>query len=131
MISDLAKRMIMLSGATHVEIKYTSLRDGEKLYEELLNKEENTKSSSHPKIKLAAVRELSYAEILEQVAEFVRIIKDGAQLYGYVKQMKVLCCLSLRVGIRNTKFGMLNACDSVINNDKTTTIQNIISCRKL
>ena len=83
MIADLAKRMIMLSGATRVEIKYISLRDGEKLYEELLIKEENTKPSSHPKIKFAAVRELSYAEILEQIAGLVRIIKDGARRYGY------------------------------------------------
>ena len=39
-IVDLARRMIQLSGAKNVEIKFTGLRDGEKLYEEVLNEEE-------------------------------------------------------------------------------------------
>ena len=50
-IADLAKRMIKLSGATGVEIKYTGLRAGEKLYEEVLNKEETTMPSFHDKIR--------------------------------------------------------------------------------
>lgn len=89
-IADLAKRMILLSGATNVEIKYTGLRDGEKLYEELLNKEENTKPSSHPKIKLASVRELGYAEVCSQIDRLVEITKDGYDDMSIVKQMKVL-----------------------------------------
>ena len=52
-IVDLAKRMIQLSGAKDVEIKFTGLRDGEKLYEEVLNEEETTKPTFHPKIKIA------------------------------------------------------------------------------
>lgn len=59
-IVDLAKRMISLSGAKGVEIKYTGLRDGEKLYEEVLNDEEGTIPSNHPKIKIAKVREYDY-----------------------------------------------------------------------
>ena len=59
-IVDLAKRMIKLSGAKNIEIKYTGLRDGEKLYEEVLNDAEITKPTFHPKIKIAAVREYDY-----------------------------------------------------------------------
>lgn len=59
-IADLAQRMIDLSGAKNIEIKYTGLRDGEKLYEELLNDAEQTKPTVHPKIKIAAVREYPY-----------------------------------------------------------------------
>jgi len=70
-ISDLAQRMIDLSGARNVEIKYTGLRDGEKLYEELLAKEENTKPSAHPKIKVADVREVSYDEVNAAIDQLV------------------------------------------------------------
>lgn len=59
-IADLAQRMIDLSGAKNIEIKYTGLRDGEKLYEEVLNDAEQTKPTVHPKIKVAAVREYPY-----------------------------------------------------------------------
>lgn len=59
-IADLAQRMIDLSGAKNIEIKYTGLRDGEKLYEEVLNDAEQTKPTIHPKIKVAAVREYPY-----------------------------------------------------------------------
>ena len=59
-IVDLAKRMIKLSGAKDIEIKFTGLRDGEKLYEEVLNDAELTKPTYHPKIKIAAVREYDY-----------------------------------------------------------------------
>ena len=59
-IVDLAKRMIALSGAKDVKIEFSGLRDGEKLFEELLATKENTKPSPHPKIKVAAVREYPY-----------------------------------------------------------------------
>ena len=59
-IADLAQRMIDLTGAKNIEIKYTGLRDGEKLYEEVLNDAEQTKPTVHPKIKVAAVREYPY-----------------------------------------------------------------------
>lgn len=59
-IADLAQRMIELSGAKNVKIEYTGLRDGEKLYEEVLNDAEQTKPTVHPEIKVAAVREYSY-----------------------------------------------------------------------
>lgn len=59
-IVDLAKRMIQLSGAKDIEIKFSGLRDGEKLYEELLSTKENTKATHHPKILVAQVREYDY-----------------------------------------------------------------------
>lgn len=61
-IVDLAKRMIKLSGAQDIEIKFTGLRDGEKLYEEVLNDAEQTKPTHHPKIMIASVREYDYEE---------------------------------------------------------------------
>ena len=66
-IVDLARRMISLSGAKDVEIKFTGLRDGEKLYEEVLNEEETTKPTFHPKIKIATVREYCYADVCRDI----------------------------------------------------------------
>ena len=59
-IVDLAKRMIKLCGAKDIEIKFTGLRDGEKLFEEVLNDEEQSKHTHHPKIMIANVREYDY-----------------------------------------------------------------------
>lgn len=72
-IADLAKRMISLSGAKGVEIKYTGLRAGEKLYEELLSTNENTKPSFHEKIRIADVREYDYDEALRDIDELYDI----------------------------------------------------------
>ena len=86
-IADLAQRMIDLSGAKDVEIKYTGLRDGEKLYEELLNDEEQTKPTIHPKIKIAKVREYPYEQALKNEEELFKL----ALLYddmAIVKKMK-------------------------------------------
>lgn len=61
-IVDLAKRMIRLSGVKNIEIKFTCLREGEKLYEEVLNDAEQTKLTVLPKIKVAAVREYPFCK---------------------------------------------------------------------
>ena len=61
-IVDLAERMIRLSGVKGIEIRFTGLRDGEKLYEEVLNEEEASKPTFHPKIKIAQVRAYDYAD---------------------------------------------------------------------
>ena len=66
-IADMAQRMINLSGAKNVEIKYTGLRAGEKLYEEVLNEKESTKPSFHDKIRIAEVREYDYTEVSKQI----------------------------------------------------------------
>lgn len=70
-IADLAKRMIRLSGAKNVEIKFTGLRPGEKLYEEVLNDAEQTKPTFHPKIKIATVREYDYHEVEDMIRNLV------------------------------------------------------------
>ena len=74
-IADLAKRMIALSGAKNVEIKYTGLRDGEKLYEEVLNEMEGTKPTFHEKIRIAQVREYDFEEVEKEIDELVEISK--------------------------------------------------------
>lgn len=70
-IADLAKRMIMLSGAKNVEIKYTGLRPGEKLYEEVLNVAETTKPSFHEKIRIASVREYEYDYVCREIDSLI------------------------------------------------------------
>ena len=72
-IAELAQRMIDLSGAKNVEIKYTGLRDGEKLYEEVLNDGEHTKPTIHPKIKIATVREYPYEQALKNEEELYKL----------------------------------------------------------
>ena len=86
-IADLAKRMIKLSGATNVEIKYTGLRPGEKLYEEVLNVEETTKPSFHPKIRIATVREYDYHDVCIQIGSLVSISQRFDDMQT-VKKMK-------------------------------------------
>lgn len=72
-IADLAKRMILLSGAQNVEIKYTGLRPGEKLYEEVLNEKETTKPSFHEKIRIATVREYDYQDVCKDIDQLADI----------------------------------------------------------
>lgn len=66
-IADLARRMIELSVAKGVEIKYTGLRDGEKLYEEVLSESEATKPSFHEKIRIACVREYDWSDVSREI----------------------------------------------------------------
>ena len=70
-IVDLAQRMIKLSGAKDIEIQFTGLREGEKLYEEVLNDAEQTKPTHHPKIMIASVREYDYAEACHNESELL------------------------------------------------------------
>ncbi|MBO6012313.1 MAG: polysaccharide biosynthesis protein [Bacteroidales bacterium] len=72
-IADLAKRMIALSGAKNVEIKFTGLREGEKLYEEVLNELEGTKPSFHEKIRIASVREYDYEKAEQEIEDLVEV----------------------------------------------------------
>ena len=86
-IADMAQRMINLSGAKNVEIKYTGLRAGEKLYEEMLNEKESTKPSFHDKIRIANVREYDYTEVSKQIDDLI----EKSKLYDEmltVKKMK-------------------------------------------
>jgi len=72
-IADLAQRMINLSGAKNVKIVYTGLRAGEKLYEEVLSEQENTKPSFHEKIRIANVRQYDFDSVSHQIADLVAI----------------------------------------------------------
>lgn len=86
-IADLAQRMINLSGAKNVEIKYTGLRAGEKLYEEVLNDKESTKPSFNNKIRIAEVREYDYSEVCRKIDSLI----ETSKLYddmATVKKMK-------------------------------------------
>ena len=86
-IVDLAERMIRLSGVKGIEIRFTGLRDGEKLYEEVLNEEETTKPTFHPKIKIAQVRAYDYADANLQIDALVHAcaVEGDMQI---VKRMK-------------------------------------------
>lgn len=86
-IIDLARRMIALSGAKNVEIKITGLRQGEKLYEEVLNELEGTKPSFHEKIRIAEVRQYDYDEVNKSIEELIEIGK-GFENMATVKKMK-------------------------------------------
>ena len=86
-IADLAQRMINLSGAKNVEIKYTGLRAGEKLYEEVLNDKESTKPSFHEKIRIANVREYDYSEGERNIEELIEVSKQYDDMLT-VKKMK-------------------------------------------
>jgi FlaA1/EpsC-like NDP-sugar epimerase len=91
-IVNLAKKMITLSGLRvdrDIEIKYTGLRPGEKLYEELLNNDENSLPTHHPKILVAKVNTPTYAFMEIQVAEMLQILADGGnnELVAKIKQV--------------------------------------------
>jgi FlaA1/EpsC-like NDP-sugar epimerase len=86
-IADLAQRMIDLSGAPDIKIEYTGLRDGEKLFEEVLNDKEQTLPTSNKKIKIAKVREYPYEEALQEEQELLEISKSYDDM-AVVKKMK-------------------------------------------
>ncbi len=87
-IADLADRMIRLSGAQGVEIRYTGLRSGEKLYEEVLSDEENTKPSFHEKIRIAKVRQYDYETVEKDVTELISLASSSADGMTIVRKMK-------------------------------------------
>ena len=88
-IIDLAKRMILLSHAKNIEIKITGLRDGEKLYEEVLNEKETTLPTFHPKIKIAKVREYDYDSIRLEIDDLIQHSRHDDDMH-IVGQMKAI-----------------------------------------
>jgi len=76
-------------GLKNIEIKYTGLRPGEKLYEELLSTEENTKPSFHKKIRIAEVREYDYDNVREDIKELVSLSEtyDDMRIVAKMKEM--------------------------------------------
>ena len=96
-IADLARRMIELSGmkvGKDIEIEYTGLRPGEKLYEELLSHKENTKETLHKKIRIADVREYNYQDVtrcinlLSNLSLNVEIVDMVREMKGFVPEFK-------------------------------------------
>ena len=89
-IDTLARRMIELAGLVpgqDIEIAYTGLRPGEKLYEEVLSNKENTEKTSHDRIRIARVREYAYADAVKAVAELEKLAR-AVQIPEMVKLMK-------------------------------------------
>jgi FlaA1/EpsC-like NDP-sugar epimerase len=89
-IVDLAKKMIMLSGLTlgsDIQIKFTGLRPGEKLYEELLNDEENTLPTHHPQIMIAKERPLDLDSVSAQLRALISF-SNSFDTFSIVKKMK-------------------------------------------
>ena len=88
-IADLAKRMISLSGAKNVKIEYTGLREGEKLFEEVLNDKETTKPTFHKKIRIAEVRPYDYDQVCQDIDELIAVSKqyDDMETVRRMKQI--------------------------------------------
>ena len=103
-IVDLAKRMIALSHAPNVQITFTGLREGEKLYEEVLNDAEQTKPTKHPKIMVAAVREYDYADVL---ANEERLIK-ASYSYDDMEIVRIMKEIVPEYRSNNSKYSILD-----------------------
>ena len=88
-ISELAKRMIKLSGKQNIEIVYTGLRPGEKLYEEVLNDQETVLATSHERIKIARVREYEFDKVSQEIIALIETAKTYDQ-ENTIKSLKVL-----------------------------------------
>ena len=92
-IVDLAKKMIQLSGLklnTDIEIKFTGLRSGEKLYEELLNDQEQTKPTHHQKIMIGKVREVEFESIKTDVHSLFELINEVDDIKLVTKMKKIV-----------------------------------------
>ena len=103
-IADLAKRMIQLSGAHDVEIKFTGLRDGEKLYEEVLNDEEITKPTFNKKIKIAQVREYDF----ENVSASIQHLIDHAERFDDMETVRMMKDIVPEYKSQNSKYELLD-----------------------
>ena len=104
-IADLAKRMIQLSGAKNIEIKYTGLREGEKLYEEVLNENENTLPSFHKKIRIAMVRSYEYDEALREIEE----LRDISVKYDDMKTVRKMKQIVPEYVSKHSRYEVLDA----------------------
>ena len=112
-IVELAKRMIQLSGlkeGKEIDIVFTGLRPGEKLYEELLDDKENTMSTHHPKIMIAKVRSLDFSKVKSHYSDLETLIystpSSGDDLD--MKMVKILKTLIKEYRSKESKFTMLD-----------------------
>lgn len=104
-IADMARRMIALSKAKNVEIKYTGLRDGEKLFEEVLSDAEKTIPTSHPKIRVALVREYPYSEALRNEQR----LYEASFNYDDMATVKIMKEIVPEYKSRHSKYESLDA----------------------
>ena len=88
-IAELAERMIKMSNAKNVKIEFTGLRPGEKLYEEVLNVEENTKPTFHKKIRIAEVREYDYKQVKKDIDNLIALSQQYDDM-SIVRKMKAI-----------------------------------------
>ncbi len=107
-IVDLAKRMIQLSGATNVEIKFTGLRDGEKLYEEVLSDKEGNLPTTNPKIMVAQVRKYDY----ETACENERRLMEVSETFDDMAIVKVMKEIVPEYRSRQSKYEVLDIKES-------------------
>ncbi len=103
-IADLARRMIKLSGANNIDIKYTGLRDGEKLYEEVLNDQEITKPTFNKKIKIATVREYDF----NKVKNMIDILIAESYKYDDMKTVTEMKKIVPEYKSNHSKYGVLD-----------------------
>ena len=103
-IADLAHRMIRLAGASGVEVSYTGLRAGEKLYEEVLNEKENTKPSFHEKIRIAQVREYDF----EQVTWWVDKLIDTSRQFDNMETVRMMKRIVPEYKSNNSQYDVLD-----------------------
>jgi FlaA1/EpsC-like NDP-sugar epimerase len=126
-IYDLAKKMISLSGfipEQDIAIKFTGLRPGEKLYEELLANKENTLTTHHPKIMIAQVRKYSYDEVNQDIRQLLSSVQleDEEKL---VSRMKELVPEFISQNSRFTKFDREQPAGPRLTNHKKKTKKKI------
>ena len=103
-IVDLAKRMIQLSGATNVEIRFTGLRDGEKLFEEVLSDKEGNLPTTNPKIMVAQVRKYDY----ETACENERRLMEVSETFDDMAIVKVMKEIVPEYRSRQSKYEVLD-----------------------
>ena len=106
-IYDLAVKMVKLSGLTlgkDITIEFSGLRQGEKLYEELLANQENTKQTEHEKIMIADVRRYPYSDVSQKINALIGL-KDNDP-FEIVKEMKAIVP---EYKSQNSRFDVLNS----------------------
>lgn len=121
-IIDLAKKMVKLSGLTlgkDINIAYTGLRPGEKIYEELLNDEENTLPTHHPKIMIGKVRLYNFQDVQNST-------NDLLGLYNKQNQMAIVAKMKEIVPEFQSKNSVYESLDKKVELSKTT-VENILS----
>ncbi len=117
-IIDLAKNMIRLSGykvGIDIQIVYTGLRPGEKLYEELLNTGENTLPTYHPKIMKASVIKVKHSTVAAHLHDLMEKMRGNADSFTLVSKMKQIVPEYIS---QNSVYSILDKDDILLNSSK-------------